>query len=79
MRALSDDIGNNSFLALQAGCDIVMHCNGNFEEISQIANKISSLDLISIDPNLLETFQLKKTLNVEEVIGELAHILTKFS
>ena len=79
MKALSDDIGNNSFLALLAGCDIVMHCNGNFEEISQIANKISSLDLISIDPNLLETFQLKKTLNVEEVTGELAHILTKFS
>jgi len=79
MKALSGDVGTNSLLALQAGCDLVLHCNGNFDEICQIADKISMLNLISIDPTLLDVLRTKKSLNLGEITSELTHILSKFS
>ena len=79
MKALSGDVGTNSLLALQAGCDLVLHCNGNFDEICQIADKISMLNLISIDPTLLDVLRTKKSLNLGEITSELAHILSKLS
>ena len=77
MKALSGDIATNSLLALQAGCDLVLHCNGKFNEICQIAQKISSLNSVSIDPILLDTFKAKKTLNLNEIASELEHIISK--
>ncbi len=79
MKALSGDVGTNSLLALQAGCDLVLHCNGNFDEICQIADKISMLNLISIDPTLLDVLRTKKSLNLGEIASELTHILSKLS
>jgi beta-N-acetylhexosaminidase len=79
MKALSGDVGTNSLLALQAGCDLVLHCNGNFNEICQIADKISMLNLISIDPTLLDVLRTKKSLNLGEITSELTHILSKLS
>jgi len=79
MKALSGDVGINSLLALQAGCDLVLHCNGNFDEICQIADKISMLNLISIDPTLLDVLRTKKSLNLGEITSELTHILSKLS
>ena len=79
MKALSGDVGTNSLLALQAGCDLVLHCNGNFDEICQIADKISILNLISIDPTLLDVLRTKKSLNLGEITSELTHILSKLS
>ncbi|MDB9985820.1 beta-N-acetylhexosaminidase [Pelagibacterales bacterium] len=79
MKALSGDVGTNSLLALQAGCDLVLHCNGNFDEICQIADKISMLNLISIDPTLLDVLRTKKSLNLGEITSELTHILRKLS
>ena len=79
MKALSGNVGTNSLLALQAGCDLVLHCNGNFDEICQIADKISMLNLISIDPTLLDVLRTKKSLNLGEITSELTHILSKLS
>jgi beta-N-acetylhexosaminidase len=80
MKALNGDIATNSFLALQAGCDLVLHCNGNFNEICQIAEKISLLNSVSIDPILLDTFKTKKkTLNLKEIASELEQIISKAS
>lgn len=79
MKALSGDVATNSLLALQAGCDLVLHCNGNFDEICQIADKISMLNLISIDPTLLDVLRTKKSLNLGEITSELTHILSKLS
>ena len=79
MKALSGNVGTNSLLALQAGCDLVLHCNGNFDEICQIADKISMLNLISIDPTLLDILRTKKSLNLGEITSELTHILSKLS
>ena len=79
MKAMSPDVANNSLAALNAGCDLVLHCNGNFDEICQIADKISMLNLISIDPTLLDVLRTKKSLNLGEITSELTHILSKLS
>lgn len=36
MKALQNSVGNNAILALQAGCDVVLHCNGNMLEMQEI-------------------------------------------
>ena len=79
MKALSGDVATNSFLALQAGCDLVLHCNGNFNEVCQIAEKISVLNLVSIEPLLLDIFKTKKTLDLKEITSELNYILSRAS
>ncbi len=42
MKALSGDLGEIGNLALNAGCDIVLHCNGNMDEMVNLLSKISS-------------------------------------
>ena len=79
MKALSGNVATNSFLALQAGCDLVLHCNGNFNEVCQIAEKISVLNLVSIEPLLLDIFKTKKTLDLKEITSELNYILSRAS
>ena len=79
MKALSGNVATNSFLALQAGCDLVLHCNGNFNEVCQIAEKISVLNLVSIEPLLLDIFKTKKTLDLKEITSELNYILSQAS
>ena len=79
MKALSGNVATNSFLALQAGCDLVLHCNGNFNEVCQIAEKISILNLVSIEPLLLDIFKTKKTLDLKEITSELNYILSRAS
>src|SRR5205823_14933412 len=37
MQALSGSVGERSAAALAAGCDVVLHCNGRFEEMEQVA------------------------------------------
>ena len=76
MKALSGDVGTNSLLALQAGCDLVLHCNGNFDEICQIADKISMLNLISIDPTLLDVLRTIKCINLGEITRVLRLMLS---
>jgi beta-N-acetylhexosaminidase len=43
MGALSGTIGQRSVAALAAGCDIVLHCNGNIEEMEEVAENSSEL------------------------------------
>ncbi len=38
MHALSGDIASRSRRALDAGCDIILHCNGDMEEMRQVAS-----------------------------------------
>ena len=37
MGALSGSIGARTAAALAAGCDVVLHCNGNIEEMREVA------------------------------------------
>ncbi len=43
MNALSGTIAERSRAALAAGCDIVLHCNGNMAEMTAVAGEAPSL------------------------------------
>lgn len=37
MKALGGDVGERAAAALDAGCDVVLHCNGNADEMERVA------------------------------------------
>ncbi len=43
MKALSDDLAANSAEALAAGCDLILHCNGDPSEMSAVAGAAGRL------------------------------------
>jgi beta-N-acetylhexosaminidase len=43
MKALSDSLGHSAGSALDAGCDVVLHCSGMFEEMEEISGVIPIL------------------------------------
>jgi beta-N-acetylhexosaminidase len=43
MKALSGDFPTKAASILAAGCDLVLHCNGVFEEMSGIASRTTAL------------------------------------
>jgi beta-N-acetylhexosaminidase len=43
MQALSGDIGTRSHAAIAAGCDLVLHCNGNRAEMEAVAGVVPVL------------------------------------
>jgi len=51
MKSLKYDLINNATKALDAGCNLIMHCNGNLKQMSKLAKVIPRMD----------TFTQKKT------------------
>jgi len=43
MKALSGDFKTRAQSSLQAGCDLILHCNGDFQEMTDIAAGLSPL------------------------------------
>ncbi|MGC6475294.1 MAG: beta-N-acetylhexosaminidase [Parvibaculales bacterium] len=43
MQALSGNITHRGLASLEAGCDIVLHCNGDFQEMSALGDKLPRL------------------------------------
>jgi beta-N-acetylhexosaminidase len=44
MKALSGDFPTKAASILAAGCDLVLHCNGVFEEMAGIASRTTGLE-----------------------------------
>lgn len=49
MKALSGDFPSKAAAILAAGCDIVLHCNGEMEEMAGIASRTKGLEGTSLD------------------------------
>ncbi|MDA0231575.1 MAG: beta-N-acetylhexosaminidase [Proteobacteria bacterium] len=43
MEALSGTVGERARAALAAGCDVALHCNGQLEEMADVADKVAKL------------------------------------
>jgi beta-N-acetylhexosaminidase len=43
MKALPYSVGENARRALEAGCDIALHCSGVLQEMQQIANTVPAI------------------------------------
>ena len=51
MKALRFGLKKNTTMALDAGCNLILHCNGNIKEMKKIAKIVPQID----------NFILKKT------------------
>ena len=54
MKALKDSISINTRKAFEAGCDLVLHCNGNIDEMKKVAKNSSKINKFIIK----KTYQL---------------------
>jgi len=59
MKALKFDIKTNSIKALNAGCNLILHCNGKIKEMNQLAKIIPIID----------NFTQKKTSDFYKFLG----------
>ena len=59
MKALKYSVSENTTQAFNAGCDLVLHCNGNFKEMLSVAKNSPKLN----------NFIIKKTSQLMNIIG----------
>ena len=59
MKSLKYKLEENAVKALQAGCNLVLHCNGNINEMSKLAKVIPKID----------NFTQKKTSHFYKFLG----------
>ena len=66
MKALSGDFPTKAASILAAGCDLVLHCNGVFEEMVGIASRTKGLEGKSLERAKRAMTYIKKSDTVEE-------------
>ena len=59
MKSLKGSIKENTIRAFDAGCDLVLHCNGNYKEMNDVA----------IQSPLISEFIIKKTSEFYKIIS----------
>jgi beta-N-acetylhexosaminidase len=79
MGALSGTIGERSRAAIAAGCDVVLHCNGDLAEMEAVAADAPSLSESGARRlrNALVSVAGRDLPDVESARRELDKILTK--
>ena len=59
MKSLKEDIKINTVKTFKAGCNIALHCNGNFDEMEIVAN----------NSPLINAFIIKKTSQFYKILS----------
>lgn len=74
MKALSGDFPSKAAAILAAGCDIVLHCNGEMEEMTGIASRTKGLEGTSLEraKRALTYIKDRDTADESEVRAEFA-------
>ncbi|MFT3996007.1 MAG: beta-N-acetylhexosaminidase [Asticcacaulis sp.] len=74
MEALKGPVANRAKAALRAGCDVVLHCSGDLEEMRAVALNVPVLKgraLVRLERALVRLKHKVEPLNVEEARGRL--------
>ncbi len=66
MKALSGDLATRTKVALGAGCDVVLHCNGDFAEMAAVLEACGSLTAHAVE----RVAQFATFLGVAEPLGD---------
>ena len=77
MNALPGDIGSRAFEARQAGCDLILHCNGNLSEMQTVvehAGPLSGEAAVRTDA-ALGVRRTPEPLDIDAVEAELSELL----
>ena len=59
MKSLKGSIKENTLRAFSAGCDLVLHCNGNYKEMNDVAR----------NSPIISRFIIKKTSQFYKIIS----------
>ena len=59
MKSLKNSVKVNTLMAFNAGCDLVLHCNGNFKQMKEVA----------IHSPLISNFIIKKTSQFYKILS----------
>ena len=76
MKAIRLSAEEAAVKSLDAGCDLVLHCNGKIKEMELIAEKINDeSNRIGIPDNLIKIFGIKSVIQANELKEELKKTL----
>lgn len=75
MKALGGDFTSRTENALAAGCDVVLHCNGDMKEMQEITGGLTSLSGFSLMRAQTAMQREEKAVDVAEVRNELEKLL----
>ena len=80
MKALAGDFMERACSALTAGCDIVLHCNGDMDEMKSVASGVAGLTdtaklrLLQAEQQRLETYENHKHFDADKALQRLGQI-----
>ena len=78
MKALSGNKNLLSIAALEAGCDIVLHCNGNMKEMLSIAEALKDgVHNIGLSDDILETSNKNIDFDLHDAKTKLHNLVSK--
>ena len=73
MQALSGTLGERAGAAIAAGCDVVLHCNGQPEEMADIADTV-----VELSPAALRRWAIAKNRISEDKLNNFNGLLDEF-
>jgi beta-N-acetylhexosaminidase len=81
MKALNGDIGELSTQAIAAGCDLVLHCNGEMEEMQKVAANVPELSAGSLQraEKALHKPKLSQVFDKQAALEELHSLVPQFT
>jgi beta-N-acetylhexosaminidase len=77
MEALAGSLGDRARASLEAGCDIVLHCNGDMGEMEAIASEVPELAGLALERSkaALSARKQPEALDLEKVIHRFSSLI----